>query len=89
MDHAQRRMRPSVADPPPRSYQREDDAPPTGDDPKRNLKDDAKRKTPPDKPGAGRTTPMGRKMESPASIKTAGPSGQRGRTQHQKRHANK
>ena len=91
METAQRKMRPSAADPLPGRHerQREDDASPMGDDPKRNLKDDARRKAPPDKPGAGRTTPMGRKMESPASIKTAGPSGQRGRTQHQKRHANK
>jgi hypothetical protein len=42
-----------------------------------------------DKPGAGRTTRLGRKVESPASIKTAGPSGQRGGTQHQKQHTNK
>lgn len=42
-----------------------------------------------DKPGAGRTTQLGRRVESPASGKTAGPSGQRGRTQHQKQHTNK
>jgi len=43
----------------------------------------------PDKPGAGRNTPLGRKVESPASVKTAGPSGQRSRTVDQKKHANK
>lgn len=48
-----------------------------------------KKAIPAEKPGAGRTTPMGRKVETPASIKTAGPSGQRGRTQHQKKHTNK
>ncbi|MBL0422352.1 hypothetical protein JI739_18535 [Ramlibacter sp. AW1] len=42
-----------------------------------------------EKPDAGRTTKLGRKVESPASIKTAGPSGQRGSTQHQKQHTNK
>ena len=43
----------------------------------------------PDKPGAGRNTPLGRKVESPASLKTAGPSGQRSRTAEQKKHTNK
>lgn len=42
-----------------------------------------------DRPRTGRSTPLGRKTESPASIKTAGPSGQRGGTQHQKLHTNK
>lgn len=45
--------------------------------------------TPPEKPGAGRVTPLGRRMETPANAKTAGPSGQRGKTQHQKKHTNK
>ncbi len=43
----------------------------------------------PEKPDAGRTTPLGRKVESPASLKTAGPSGQRSRTVEQKKHTNK
>lgn len=42
-----------------------------------------------DRPTTGRNTPLGRKTESPASIKTAGPSGQKGKAQHQKLHANK
>ncbi|AEG91086.1 hypothetical protein [Ramlibacter tataouinensis] len=42
-----------------------------------------------DRPRTGRSTPLGRKTESPASIKTAGPSGQKGGTQHQKLHTNK
>lgn len=40
-------------------------------------------------PGAGRTTRQGRLTESPASIRSAGPSGQRGQAKHQKRHPNK
>jgi hypothetical protein len=40
-------------------------------------------------PGAGRTTRQGRLTESPASLRSAGPSGQRGQTKHQKRHTNK
>jgi len=40
-------------------------------------------------PGAGRTTRQGRLTESPASIRSAGPSGQRGQTKHQKGHTNK
>ena len=43
----------------------------------------------PEKPGAGRVTPLGRQMETPASGKTPGPSGQRAKTQEQKKHANK
>ncbi len=54
-----------------------------------DLRGKKKKAAPKDKPGAGRTTPMGRMMETPASIKTAGPSGQKGRTQHQKKHTNK
>ncbi|WP_167784709.1 hypothetical protein [Ramlibacter rhizophilus] len=54
----------------------------------RKLRKD-KRAVPHDKPDAGKTTRLGRKVESPASIKTAGPSGQRGDTQHQKQHTNK
>lgn len=48
-------------------------------------------KAPPtiEKPGAGKSSKLGRKVESPASIRTAGPSGQRGSTQHQKLHTNK
>ncbi len=48
-----------------------------------------KKAVPADKPGAGRSTRLGRKVETPASIKTAGPSGQKGGTQHQKKHTNK
>lgn len=40
-------------------------------------------------PGAGRTTRQGRLTESPAGIRSAGPSGQRGQTRHQKGHTNK
>ncbi len=43
----------------------------------------------PDKPGAGRSSKLGRKVESPSSLRTAGPSGQRSRTQDAKKHANK
>lgn len=43
----------------------------------------------PEKPGAGRMTPLGRQMETPASGKTPGPSGQRAKTQEQKKHTNK
>ena len=43
----------------------------------------------PDKPGAGRTSALGRKVERPERIKTPGPSGQRGSTQDQKQHTNK
>jgi hypothetical protein len=42
-----------------------------------------------DKPGAGRSSKLGRKVESPSSLRTAGPSGQRSRTQDMKKHANK
>jgi hypothetical protein len=42
-----------------------------------------------EKPDAGRTTRLGRKVESPASLRTAGPSGQRSRTVEQKKHTNK
>jgi hypothetical protein len=44
---------------------------------------------PVDKPGAGRSSKLGRKAESPASLRTAGPSGQRSRTADLKKHANK
>ncbi len=43
----------------------------------------------PEKPDAGRNSPLGRKVESPASLKTAGPSGQRSRTVEQTKHTNK
>lgn len=43
----------------------------------------------PEKPDAGRNTQLGRKVESPASLRTAGPSGQRSRTVEQKKHTNK
>lgn len=42
-----------------------------------------------DNPDAGRSTKQGRKMESPASIRSSGPSGQSGRAKHQTRHPNK
>jgi len=44
---------------------------------------------PVEKPGAGRSSKLGRKVESPSSLRTAGPSGQRSRTQDNKKHANK
>jgi len=47
------------------------------------------KRTVPEKPGAGRTTPLGRRVESPERVKTAGPSGQRSSTQDQKQHTNK
>ncbi len=40
-------------------------------------------------PGTGRSTKMGRRAETPASIRSSGPSGQTGRAQHQKKHPNK
>lgn len=58
------------------------------DEPVRKKSPD-KRAAKPDKPGAGRTSPLGRKVESPERIKTPGPSGQRGSTQDQKQHTNK
>jgi hypothetical protein len=81
MDPANRPPRPV-----PTEADRPDAAPFQEDDPDKRGK---KKPAPPDKPGAGRMTPLGRRMETPASIKTAGPSGQRGRTQHQKKHTNK
>lgn len=57
-----------------------------GEDRRKVLKDKTRSI---EKPGAGRSTRLGRKVESPAGIKTAGPSGQRGGTQHQKQHTNK
>ena len=62
---------------------------PPEDDKRRLKKSTDKLATLADNPGAGRTTRLGRRTESPASIKTAGPSGQRGRAQHQKLHPNK
>lgn len=74
--------------------------PPPADDPDRahaapgsegdpDLRGRKNKAAPKDKPGAGRSTPLGRRVETPSSLKTAGPSGQKGRTQHQKKHANK
>ncbi|MEJ7928536.1 hypothetical protein WG922_00990 [Ramlibacter sp. AN1015] len=78
------------------SLRREDvrEPPQDGTHPQAEGADDSRRRGRKDKPvqekpGAGKSTPLGRKVESPASIKTAGPSGQRGGTQHQKQHANK
>lgn len=41
------------------------------------------------RPSSGRTTALGRKVEKPADIKVAGPSGQRDQAQHDRKHANK
>ncbi|MCM2252039.1 MAG: hypothetical protein NDJ19_06745 [Ramlibacter sp.] len=40
-------------------------------------------------PSTGRTTPLGRKVEKPADGSCAGPSGQKDRVDHQRKHANK
>ncbi len=40
-------------------------------------------------PSSGRTTALGRKVEKPADVKPAGPSGQKDRAQHNRKHANK
>lgn len=42
-----------------------------------------------DNPDTGRTTKMGRKAETPASIRSSGPSGQTGKAKHQAKHPNK
>lgn len=41
------------------------------------------------RPTVGRTGAMGRKVEKPADNKPAGPSGQKDRGQHDRKHANK
>ena len=40
-------------------------------------------------PSTGRNTKMGRKVEKPRDPKSGGPSGQKERARHDKRHANK
>jgi hypothetical protein len=40
-------------------------------------------------PDTGRSSKLGRKAETPASIRSSGPSGQSGRTKHQAKHPNK
>ena len=40
-------------------------------------------------PTTGRTTKMGRRVEKPQDPKAGGPSGQKDRAKHDKRHANK
>ena len=42
-----------------------------------------------DNPDTGRSSKLGRKAESPASIRSSGPSGQSGRAKHQTKHPNK
>ena len=43
----------------------------------------------PHRPSTGRTSALGRKVEKPADVKPAGPSGQRDICQHDRLHANK
>jgi hypothetical protein len=45
--------------------------------------------TDPHRPSTGRTSKLGRKVEKPADVKDAGPSGQRDISQHNRLHANK
>lgn len=40
-------------------------------------------------PSTGRTTALGRRVEKPADVKPAGPSGQRDKAQHDRKHTNK
>lgn len=42
-----------------------------------------------DNPDIGRSTKQGRRAETPASIRSSGPSGQSGRAKHQTKHPNK
>jgi hypothetical protein len=46
-------------------------------------------RTDPHRPSTGRTSKLGRKVEKPADVKPAGPSGQRDISQHDRLHANK
>jgi hypothetical protein len=41
------------------------------------------------RPSNGRTTVLGRRVERPADVRPAGPSGQRDVAQHDRKHANK
>lgn len=43
----------------------------------------------PQRPSTGRTSVLGRRVEKPADVKPAGPSGQRDISQHDRLHANK
>ena len=45
--------------------------------------------TDPHRPSTGRTSKLGRKVEKPADVRAAGPSGQRDIAQHDRLHANK
>jgi hypothetical protein len=45
--------------------------------------------TDPQRPSTGRTSKIGRKVEKPADVRPAGPSGQRDISQHDRLHANK
>lgn len=71
-------MRPRMADPAPDQTRM-----------KHSNKDKEKLLDPADNPGTGRSSQLGRKAESPASIRSSGPSGQSGRAKHQSRHPNK
>lgn len=43
----------------------------------------------PQRPSTGRTSALGRRVEKPADVRPAGPSGQRDISQHDRLHANK
>lgn len=43
----------------------------------------------PQRPSTGRTSVLGRKVEKPADVNPAGPSGQRDGAKHDRQHANK
>jgi hypothetical protein len=45
--------------------------------------------TDPQRPSTGRTSKLGRKVEKPADVRAAGPSGQRDIARHDRLHANK
>jgi hypothetical protein len=45
--------------------------------------------TDPQRPSTGRTSKLGRKVEKPADVRAAGPSGQRDLARHDRLHANK
>ncbi|MBA3772691.1 MAG: hypothetical protein H0X13_09460 [Ramlibacter sp.] len=75
--------------PPPKAPQSSAAAPPTLEQ-KSKLENAEEQPAPPNqRPTSGRTTPQGRKVEKPGSGSPAGPSGQPGKTLHDRRHANK
>jgi hypothetical protein len=86
MAQAARRMLPDATAKPTRTRPA---AQGTAIDPDEKTRRSRKPVGPADKPGAGRSSKLGRKVESPSSLRTAGPSGQRSRTQDTKKHANK